>query len=177
MFTLAVLAFAAPVASQTVVGPEIGVQGGLTRWSDNNGDGITIISLPAHSYPVAAMGYATFFTPSHTAIEPQLGYTYVSNGDGVSRIAFAMQLMQFSKANAAPQNSAYGLINAGIVGAFGSGGSDSSFQLGAGAGYRIVVRKTLGLRFEARYRRWFDSPGGFNEITIGVGMGAILGEK
>lgn len=176
---LAATAAATGVPAQEVrLGPEIGVRGGITRYFDKGlSDGITVTALPVAGYPFVTSAYLTYFTSSRTAIEPQAGLLrYSDEGEGTTYITLGAQLMQFAKPSAAGTNAGYGFIHGGMVGASGDNASSTTFHAGAGAGYRWVYRKSLGLRVEARYRRHFDSSlWGVNELSLGLGFGAILG--
>ena len=118
----------------------------------------------------------TFFTRSGTAYEPQFALVRSDRTSGHStQIALAGQVAQFSQPDAS-RPATYGFLTLGMLGGVGSGGSGSSYQLGGGVGYRTLYRSTLGVRVEARYRRWFDeTPYGLNEFSILLGLGALLG--
>lgn len=176
---LAATAAATGVPAQAVrLGPEIGVRGGITRYFDKSlGDGITVTALPVAGYPFVTSAYLTYFTSSRTAIEPQAGVLrYSDDGEGATYITLGAQLMQFAKPSAAGTNAGYGFIDGGLVGVAADHASGATFHAGAGAGYRWVYRKSLGLRVEARYRRHFDRDlWCVNELSLGLGFGAILG--
>ena len=181
VLALALCLFGALPPSHAVaqeVGPEIGIRGGITRFFDRGlSDGFTQTAFPAVAYPFGTSAYFTFFTNSRVAIEPQVGILhYSSNGEGSTSLTLGVQLMQFARPAPAGAASGYGFIHSGMLAAASEGSSNTSFQLGAGAGYRFVYRHSLGIRVEARYRRWLDENGlGPNELSLGLGFGAVLG--
>jgi hypothetical protein len=65
----------------------------------------------------------------------------------------------------------------GAVNLLGAGGGDSeNVGLGAGLGYRSVIRSSLGLRAEGRYRHWWgEDDFDLNEFAILVGFGVVIG--
>jgi hypothetical protein len=58
------------------------------------------------------------------------------------------------------------------VNAFGGGGGNTEFAAGLSAGYRHALKDVLGLRYEARFRRWFD--GDLNEVALILGFGVAI---
>ena len=58
-----------------------------------------------------------------------------------------------------------------------AGSSDSQNAVGAGIGYRNVVRQSVGLRYELMARRWTGRGRTVNEIALVFGVGAVLGKK
>lgn len=154
---------------------EVGVRGGLTAL-ENESRWIRYWSLPGGGPPLMGNAYATFFTGGATALEPYFGLQRIATSDDHStQIALGAQVMRFTNPDAAA-SSAYGFVNGGMLGGWSSGSSSASYQLGGGLGCRTVVRGSLALRIEGRYRRWFDDSSiGLNELSLGIGVGALLG--
>jgi len=154
-------------------GPEVGFRGGLTVYRES-GNGLSILSIPGDNALFASTVYLMMFARPMLAIEPQVGLTRVGTESGSSGLfTGAIQLNQFFTDPSA--GSVFGLLNIGFTTGFGDGGSDSVYAAGGGAGYRTIVRESLGVRLEGRYRRMFGDEGiGTNEFSILVGLGAVL---
>lgn len=169
----------APAAAQdqdtTTRRIEIGVRGGITGF-ENEGSWVRYTAFPGGGFPAMGTAYVTFFTGGRTAVEPYFGFSRVGTSNGHStQLALGGQVMQFSSPDPETE-STYGFVNGGMIGGFSSGSSGASYQLGGGFGYRMVIRESLGVRVEARYRRWFDEDSfGLNEVSLGIGLGALLG--
>lgn len=154
--------------------PEVGFRGGLTVYRES-GSGISVLSIPGDNALFASTVYVMMFAQPTLAIEPQVGMTRVGTESGSSGLfTGAIQLNQFFRDPSA--GSVFGLLNVGFTTGFGDGGSDSIYAAGGGAGYRTIVRESLGVRLEGRYRRLFGDEGiATNEFSILVGLGAVLG--
>jgi hypothetical protein len=164
-----VLPTAAVAQGKPVV--EIGTNLGLTI-EKAHGETLTVFGVPGQGLLGQPTMYASFFAGRKMLVEPQLALRMVHvDGETFTTLGLGGQLAYLTRGSAV--NSPF---LAGTLGfqssSGGSGGSDSDFGLGAKIGYRTILGSSVGLRFEAGYRRWFDSE--LNEITIGIGIGGII---
>lgn len=158
-------------------GPELGVRGGLS-FLFREGFTASIVGIPGPTLQGPQTVYATFFIGETFAVEPQVGFVSArSSGSTRSQVAIAGQLMQFTNAVTESRGSTYAFLNGGLL-HFSSARSNTSYQAGGGVGYRWVVRRSLGLRFEGRYRRYFSRAiAGPNEFSLLIGAGAVLARE
>jgi hypothetical protein len=165
---------AAQAQADTRPRAELGFRSGLTLYHES-GQTLSVLSFPgANLFSMSTVHLMLFATPS-LALEPQVGIVRLGTESSSSGLfTGAFQVNQFLRDPEA--GSVFALLNGGFTTGFGSGGSDTYFALGGGAGYRMIVRETLGVRLEGRYRRLFDDAAiGTNEFSILVGLGAVLG--
>jgi hypothetical protein len=170
-----ILVFAAlPTASVAAQGRpkvDLGIHAGATILIPSAGGAEYVIGIPGGGslggqFPAL---YATFFAGGNLMVEPQVAFIYQSfNHGGLFNIA--LQLGYLTRATA--QGSPYLAWHLLAANAFGSGGFSSSYAAGASVGYRHVVRQVLGLRYEARFRRWFEAD--LNEVGLLVGFGVAI---
>jgi len=104
-------------------------------------------------------------------VEPQLALTWTSTEGGTStRVGVGGQIGYLFKGSTAKSlylagSLAYQSISGDVT-------SDGDFGFGGKLGVRVPYGSSVGVRFEAGYRRWFDHE--INEITLGVGVGGIV---
>ena len=159
---------AATVELGTMLGASIYSQGGET---------VTRIAVPGNGVGIlSTVGagstlYTTFFSGG-VMVQPALGFSVLSgSGETITIIGLEGHLgYAFAGAGA---NSFYVSAHPAFAYASFSGSSDSEFGAGFRIGYRLLAATSLAIRFEAGYRRWFDTD--INEITIGMALGTLLG--
>jgi len=169
---VATLLAAAPTQAQQG-GVEIGTEAGVSVLRAG-GSNVTIFGIPGASIQGSSAIYATIFTSSNVAIEPQLNFTAIrAGGETLSSLGFAGRVKYFFTGTSV--GSAY-LVGDGALSRLSGGGeSESDFAVGGGIGYRSVINDALGFHIEGRYRRWFDDFADVNEFALVVGLGAIVG--
>lgn len=176
-----VLVAAAPVAAhaQDAAKPraEIGVRGGLSVYSREGAERVSVLGIPGGTLFSTSTLYAMMFVRPQVALEPQVGIVRVGTEGGSSGLfTGALQVNQFFDDPSA--GAAFGLLNLGFTTGIGGGTSSTLYAAGGGAGYRTILSETLGVRLEGRYRRLFGDEGpGSNEFSILVGLGAVLGNS
>jgi hypothetical protein len=146
---------------------EIGSRiGGVLAFSGGSSEVLIGVPAPAgYFFPYSTL-YATIFT-GRVMVEPQLGLLYSSAASDVA-LAGAMQIgFLLNRGERAP----YIAVNGGWV-RIGDGAN--SGVAGGGLGYRFLVKRRLGVRLEAGYRRWLCSGCDLNEVTLQLGLGAAL---
>lgn len=170
-----VLVFAAlptlSVAAQERPKVDVGIHAGATILIPSAGGAEYIIGIPGGGslggqFPAI---YATFFVGGSLMVEPQVAFLYQSFNDG-GLVNVALQLGYLMRPTA--KGSPYMAWHLLAANAFGGGGSSSSYAAGASVGFRHVVREVLGLRYEARFRRWFEAD--LNEVGLLVGFGVAI---
>lgn len=120
--------------------------------------------------------YATIFATPQMFIEPDLAFNLASGGGStVTTFGLAGNLGYFFQKKGA-SGAPYVAANVGLQALSGGGTSHTEAAIGGRVGYRVVVQKNFAVRFEGGYRRWLGSSHE-NEITIGVGLGAIIHSK
>lgn len=173
----ALVGFPVALAAQDAV--EIGVAGGLQINMIDAGETFTVTQFGIPGSGASSGGasvYLSIFASPQIIIEPQLGisYTKPEGDDAIWSFAFAPQLAYLFSPGA--NGSAYAGVNVALDYLGAAGESASQFGLGAALGYRLRVQDRLGLRFEGRFRRFFENDDFFavNEISFLVGIGAII---
>lgn len=154
-------------------GVEIGTEAGISILRAG-GANVTIFGIPGASIQGGSAIYATIFTSSNVAIEPQLNFTAIrAGGETLTSLGFAGRVKYFFKGPSV--NSAYVVGDGALARLSGLGESETDFALGGGIGFRSVINDALGFHIEGRYRRWFEDFTDVNEFTVAVGLGAIVG--
>ena len=149
---------------------EIGTGAGLTIMS-SNGESVTRFGLPGHGIAGQPTIYASFFAGKSLFVEPQVSLNILSSdGETLTTIGLGGQVGYLF--NGPETNSPFLAAGLGFQSVSAGGESDSEVGLGGKVGYRILSGTSLGLRFEAGYRRWFDSK--VNEFMVGIGIGGIV---
>jgi len=152
---------------------ELGTSLGLTITSsaDLLGGNVTRFGVPGEGILGQPTIYASVFAGKGVIVEPQLALNIISSG-GETDTAVGLAAQIGYLFDGPERNSpflagslAYQSISRG------SGGGDE-VGLGAKVGYRVLAGSSVGVRFEAGYRRWFDSH--LNEFTFGIGLGGIF---
>ncbi len=165
---------------------EIGTSAGLTILSASGSDPVTNFGVPGGIGPQSSpMMYATIFATPSVMVEPQIGFSRVWDGSvSFSSLSFVGQVGYLF--NSSTSSSPYVAIGGAFqwdrasssIPDFFMNGSNSFSVSGPGiggeVGYRFIVKSALGVRVNARYRRWFSDYSGLNEIGIGVSLGAVL---
>ena len=164
--------------------PEIGFRAGWARLTMDDGlggtDKVSFFTLPGVVFASPGGVHFTLFLTEKFALEPQLGYMRSSSGGFTSSLMFvALQPQYFLGPDARRAPYIFGQL--GLLRDADSGGgasnTDSQNVLGAGIGYRKVLRRVIATRYEFRLRRFSaDGPGGTetNEIAILFGLGAVI---
>jgi hypothetical protein len=171
----AALAGAAPLAGQST---EIGVSSGLSVFTTDGADALTVFSTPgAGSLLPTSNLYVTAFASPNVAIEPQVGLLVVSgSGDTEWLGSLGGQVAYHTRG---------GSVSSPYIGGNASwirdADEDSNFTVGAAFGYRAILPPGLGLRVEVGYRRWliggegsFDPPD-LNQFSLNIGIGGLVG--
>lgn len=171
VIVLALVALA-PCAVDAAEGQrELGVGiAGLTHIFGGGSSG-TALGVPNPATTVTPTVYATFFTGSRLAFEPQLGFAFLTgDGDSMHTLSLAGQVDYLLKGSG--ENSAYGFGRAWLVNAGGDGDSTTRFALGLGVGYRYLLGGRGVIRPEVRFDHMFPKNGSSsNFLTAAVSMG------
>lgn len=149
---------------------DIGIHAGATILIPSDGRTEYVIGLPGGGTVLGLFPpvYATIFAGPNLMIEPQVAFTYLSySGSGLLNVALQGGYLMRPAARGSPFLAAHLLAAT----AFGDG-SATEFAAGASLGYRHVLKEVVGLRYEARYRRWFDTD--LNEVSLLVGFGVVI---
>lgn len=179
MVVLAVsLAAALPAGPARAQSTEVGFLSGLSVFTAEGRDALTSFSAPGSGFVLPTGGlYATFFPTPRLAVEPQVGFLVLSSGGNTEWLgSFGGQVAYHTRGGA--RSSPYFGGNASWVRDIDE---DDNFTLGGVVGYRFVLPPGLGLRVEAGYRRWFTGgddgfdPVDFNQFTVSVGVGGLVG--
>lgn len=174
-----VLAFVAawvpkPATAQEPPVVEIGTSVGVTVLQASGSDTETHVGIPGGIGPLSIFSpamYATIFATPSVMVEPQISVSSTSgSGSTVTFLTFVGQVGYLFKGG--ETGSPYVLVGGAFQRASG-GGSVSGPAVGGEVGYRFTV-KSLGIRVNGRYRRWFSDFAGVNEIGLGVALGAVL---
>ena len=169
---LAVLALAPSlaVAQQRPI-VEIGTSLGATI-QHVSGSTLTVFGVPGAGILAQPTLYAMFFATPEVFVEPDVAFNLVTGGGSTYTTLGASASLGYlipSTTNAAP----FVAANVGLQAVSGGGSSHTEAAVGGRVGYRFVVQSSFAVRLEAGYRRWLGSSH-INEITIGIGLGAIL---
>lgn len=164
------LALAHPVFAQERPVVEIGTSLGASILSAN-GSSVTTFGIPGQGILGQSTLYGTFFTGSGLMLEPQLALSLVSSeGETATSLGFGGQAGYLF--SGPTSNSAFIAGSLAYQSISGGGFSENDVGVGGKVGYRMVVGRSVGIRVEAGYRRWFDND--INEFSIGVGLGGII---
>ena len=150
---------------------EVGTAFGVTLSIPDDGDTEVFAGVPgAGTFIGFPSLYATFFATPALMIEPQL-YFYYSSLDEEALISPMLQLGYLFKpeANASP----YVAINGGGF-FFTEGGASNSGAVGAAVGYRFSLSSGAAFRTELLYRRWLGEYWEFSDLSLRLGLGAVL---
>ena len=167
-----------PAAAQEKPSLEIGAQLLSFSFLKNKGEGgLTTINNPGTGIFSQPSIYASLFLLNKLAFEPQLAFNSVSVDDESVTLLGLGGRFAYLFRGAASNSSPYFSADAAIVRASASSdfGDDAESQFGAGMsiGYRAVVQDRMALRFETRYKRWFES--NTNETILMLSFGVVLG--
>ena len=136
-------------------------------------DGGTAFGVPSGVFPVLNPGvYTSFFLGSYAAVEPQVGFIWVS-GDGESEhlLNFAGQFDYFFSGTDVPSPYVFG--TAGLVDVSHDDYTPKSF--GFGGGYRIPVGGRLTFRLDGRWVRYTSEFGDDGDtLAFGLSIGGIF---
>ena len=149
---------------------DVGIHAGATILIPSSGSSEYVLGLPGGGgvFGLLPPVYATFFAGPNLMVEPQVAFVYQSFSDaGLLNATLQVGYLIRPGAGGSPYFAGH-LFSANSFGE----GSGSEFAAGASLGYRHVVKDVLGLRYEARYRRWFDAD--LNEVALLVGFGVVL---
>jgi hypothetical protein len=171
-FILAVavgLLAAQPLQAQQATRFELGTHVGASILIPESGSSEVIIGIPGAGTAAGLFPplYLTIST-QHMMIEPQIAFVYESSGgNGLFNGALQLGYLMNETSAGSPYFAVHGLA----VNAFGDGNS-TEWAAGTSIGYRQVIKNALGVRVEARYRRYFESH--LNDIGILIGVGAVF---
>ncbi len=167
---LATLLFPVMAVAQEKPFVEIGTSLGASILSAN-GSSITAFGIPGQGILGQSTIYGTFFTGTGLMLEPQVALNIISSeGETATTLGLGGQVGYLFKG--ATANSPFIAGSLAYQTISGGGFSENDVGIGGKVGYRVVVGRSLGLRFEGGYRRWLDND--INEFSIGVGIGAIV---
>ena len=138
----------------------------------DGGSTVTSAGVPGAGIAGQPAIYATLFPGGGFMIEPQVAFNLTSMDSTTTtytKLAEQVGLL-FS-----PHQPGSLYVAANLAQILGTQ-PDHYLGLGGVLGYRIRVGQGLVLRTEGEYRRWFDH-GGFNEIRLALGIGAVAASK
>ncbi len=150
---------------------EIGTRLGATI-ENASGSTITEFGVPGAGILAQPTIYAMFFATPEVFVEPDIAFNLITGGGSTLTTFGAAANLGYlipSTTDAAP----YIAANVGLQAVSGGGSSHTEAAVGGRVGYRFVVQSSFAVRLEAGYRRWLGSSH-INEITIGIGLGAII---
>jgi hypothetical protein len=158
-----------PLRAQEATKFEVGTHLGASILIPEGGSTEVVIGIPGAGTAAGLFPpiYLTIYA-QHLMVEPQVAFVYESSGgnglfDGALQVGYLIQ----PQSAGSPYFAFHGLT----VNSFGEG-SSTEWAAGASLGYRQVVKNALGLRVEARYRRFFESH--LNDVAIVFGIGAAI---
>jgi hypothetical protein len=158
-----------PLRAQQAVKFEVGTHLGASILIPEGGSTSVVVGIPGAGTAAGLFPpiYLTIYA-QNLMIEPQLAFVYESSGgNGLMDVALQAGYLIRPTSAGSPYFAFHGLT----VNAFGDG-SSTEWAAGASLGYRQIVKNALGLRLEARYRRFFESH--LNDIGIVFGIGAAI---
>ena len=171
-----------PAVGQASPRLEIGTAGGVTIRGASGSRTVTNFGIPVGVGPeFSPMMYATLFTTPSIMVEPQIAFSRTSAGTGsYTSLTLAGQVGYCTKSSEG--GSPYVAIGGALQWSkatydspgFSGSASTSGPAIGGEAGYRFVVKSALGVRVNARYRRWFSDYSSLNEFNLSVALGAVL---
>ncbi|MEO5510445.1 MAG: hypothetical protein ABIS27_07420 [Longimicrobiales bacterium] len=152
--------------------PEIGIRGGFAHYKAA-GESFSVLVTPGSQLASPAVIHLTYFATPRIALEPQLGFIRSSGaGTTVSVLSLGGQVMGFLRE---ADHSPYAFVLAGMDRQTGIV-DDNQYGVGAGIGYRTILREALAVRLEGRFRRITDDGSHVDEIAALVGFGAVMGK-
>ena len=180
-----VLSLALPLSlvaqTRTLPEPEIGFRAGFARISMDDGAGgtdrVSFLTLPGAVLASPGGIHFTLFVSEKVALEPQLGFIRSSSSGFSSSLMFlALQPQLFLGPDARRAAYLFGHIGLLREANSGGGGSESQNVLGAGIGYRKVLRRVIATRYELRIRRFGENgpTGEATELALLFGFGAVI---
>jgi hypothetical protein len=114
--------------------------------------------------------YAGFYVGESMGIEPRLGFFRMSDGD--DSLTFLTGMLNVNYFTSGWRvNSPYLFLSSGVV---DMDGDQTNWALGAGAGYRFIIRDVLSLRLQAAFHRWFADDE-FDEDTNAISLRVVFG--
>lgn len=171
MVTLAaVAALPAMAAAQSRPVAEFGTSAGLSI-QHASGTTVTYFGAPGAGILGQPTLYASIFSGQRLMLEPQVALNIISSGGNTATtVGLAGGVGYLFKGPSVNSGFAEGVL--AYQSLSGGGFSNHELALGGRLGYRILAGTSLGVRFEAGYRRWFDAH--LNEFTLGIGLGGVL---
>lgn len=148
----------------SVIGATIGLD------DDNK---VKSIGVPSGGFGVVNPGvYAALFVAPRVAIEPQLGFIWVSN-DGSSEhiLNFVAQGDVFLGDTAKSAPYVFGAVGVLDV----SGSSRTPKSVAGGVGYRALAGERLTLRLDGRVTHFTEEGG--NALSFGLSIGGLFGAR
>lgn len=167
-FLLALVVASGSIQAQQQPRVELGTTLGATISIPDGGDAEVFIGAPAGGTLFGLPSfYLTVFPSPAFMLEPQVYFAYSSATEsavfsGIVQLGYLL--------NAAAPGSGYLAVHGGV---FATEGLNSG-AVGAGIGYRRLVRDVLTVRMEARYRRWLCDFCDLNDVAALLGIGVML---
>lgn len=168
---LVVLLVAASAPAARAADPKIEIGASLFNATIGLKDnGVSTVGIPASGVGVLSPGvYAAMFLGPRIAVEPQLGYVWVSSGGSALHIVnFAAQIDYFLRS--AATNAAYVFGTTGVLDVAGSATMPKS--VGGGIGLRMLYGDRLTFRVDSRLVHF--SEGGGNVVALTFSLGGVL---
>ncbi|HKI94058.1 MAG TPA: hypothetical protein VJ992_02085, partial [Gemmatimonadales bacterium] len=134
---------------------EIGTRMGATIEAAG-GQTTTYFGVPGAGVMAQPSLYASFFTASNMMVEPEISFLHATSG-GSTYTSFGTFLSGGPRFPNPDGSGLYTLGSVGLQAISGGGSSHTEAAIGARAGYRFVVERSLGLRLDLGYRRWLGS--------------------
>jgi hypothetical protein len=139
-----------------------------------NGDKETFTSIDVPQIGI----YTTFFPSNYFFVQPELAFARESGG-GVSATGLGLLISPAWAFSGVTANSFYVAPTGGLVWSDFSddeeSDSETDYTAGALAGYRLLIRDQLAMRFEGAYYRQFPETGDdTNLFVIRIGIGGLL---
>jgi hypothetical protein len=136
---------------------------------------LSTFGVPSGGFGILNPGvYASFFIGRYVAVEPQLSFSWVSEGDESEYLLnLAGQFDYFFGGTEAPSPYVFGA--AGLVKISGNDYTPKSF--GFGGGYRMPVGDRLSFRFDGRWVRYtseFEFEDDLDTLAFTLSIGGIF---
>jgi hypothetical protein len=171
---LAAALMAAPSAAQAQPSAEIGASL-MSATFGLGDDDLTTFGVPSGGFGILNPGvYASFFIGSYVAVEPQLSFSWVSEGDESEYLLnFAGQFDYFFGGTEVPSPYVFGA--AGLLKISDNDYTPKSF--GFGGGYRMPVGDRLSFRIDGRWVRYtseFEFEDDHDTLAFTLSIGGIF---
>jgi hypothetical protein len=165
---------AVSVAPARAADPTLEIGASLVTATVGQGkDSGSVFGVPSGGFGGINPGvYASIFVNKRVAIEPQLGFVWVTGqGHSAHVLNFGGQLNLFLRE--ADGDSPYVFGGAGLIDT--SDGSITPKFASVGGGYRIRAGGRLTFRLDGRFAHYTDGVG--NTLIFGLSIGGLLGKQ